>query len=62
MATHNFTVAIIGAGLGGLAAGIGIARAGHDVTILEQASALAEVSREHILSTGETKVVHTVDL
>lgn len=36
-------VAIVGAGLGGLAAAIGIARAGHEVTILEKASVLGEV-------------------
>lgn len=36
-------VAVIGAGLGGLAAAIGIARAGHQVTILEQAPVLGEV-------------------
>jgi salicylate hydroxylase len=36
-------VAIIGAGLGGLAAAIGISRAGHRVTILEQAEELGEV-------------------
>jgi salicylate hydroxylase len=38
-----FHVAIIGAGLGGLAAAIGIRRAGHQVTILEQAQGLGEV-------------------
>ncbi len=43
MATPRFNVAIIGAGLGGLAAGVAIARAGHLVTIIERASALAEV-------------------
>ncbi|KAL2011840.1 hypothetical protein VTN00DRAFT_4558 [Thermoascus crustaceus] len=36
-------VGIVGAGLGGLAAAIGIARAGHKVTILEQAPVLGEV-------------------
>ena len=37
-------VGIVGAGLGGLAAAISIARAGHRVTILEQAAVLGEVS------------------
>ena len=42
-------VGVIGAGLGGLAAAIGIARAGHKVTILEQAAVLGEVrsTRSH---------------
>lgn len=34
---------IAGAGLGGLAAAIGLARAGHEVEILEQSSSLREV-------------------
>ena len=42
--THGMIhVGIIGAGLGGLAAAIGIARAGHKVTIIEQAPELGEV-------------------
>ena len=43
MAELRLQIAIIGAGLGGLAAAIGIARAGHKVTILEQAQLLGEV-------------------
>ncbi|KAL6714819.1 hypothetical protein ACLMJK_007079 [Lecanora helva] len=43
MAGPKLSVGIIGAGLGGLAAAIGIARAGHKVIIFEQASVLAEV-------------------
>lgn len=39
----DLRVGIIGAGLGGLAAAIGIRRAGHQVTILEQAKELGEV-------------------
>lgn len=43
MAELTLQIAIIGAGLGGLAAAIGVARAGHKVTILEQASLLGEI-------------------
>jgi len=42
--SQQFHIGIIGAGLGGLAAAIAIIRAGHKVTILEQAPALGEVS------------------
>lgn len=45
MSNPEFHVAIVGAGLGGLAAAIGIARAGHRATVFEQASVLSEVSR-----------------
>ena len=41
--TCSFHVAIIGAGLGGVAAAIGLLRTGHRVTMIEQASALSEV-------------------
>ena len=43
MVELTLEVAIIGAGLGGLAAAIGITRAGHKVTIFEQAPLLGEV-------------------
>ncbi|KAK5089066.1 hypothetical protein LTR05_003290 [Lithohypha guttulata] len=43
MANTECHIGIIGAGLGGLAAAIGIARSGHKVTIIEQAPVLGEV-------------------
>lgn len=44
MSNARSHIAIIGAGLGGLTAAIGIAKAGHQVTIIEQAPVLGEVS------------------
>ena len=43
LAKSTYHVLIIGCGLGGLAAAIGIRRAGHDVTILEKVAELQEV-------------------
>jgi 2-polyprenyl-6-methoxyphenol hydroxylase-like FAD-dependent oxidoreductase len=40
----QFHIAIVGAGLGGLAAAISIAQGGHKATIFEQAAELGEVS------------------
>jgi len=45
MSKPQYHVAVIGAGLGGPAVVIGIARAGHKVTIIEQATALGEVHK-----------------
>ena len=43
MSDRTLKVGIVGAGLGGLAAAIAIARAGAEVTVLEAASALGEI-------------------
>jgi 2-polyprenyl-6-methoxyphenol hydroxylase-like FAD-dependent oxidoreductase len=47
---RNEQVIIVGAGLGGLGAAIAILLAGHDVTVIESAAEIAEVSIRHITS------------
>lgn len=49
-AKQQIHVAVVGAGLGGLATAIGIARSGHRVTVLEQALQLGEVRLLRICS------------
>ncbi|KAI1628978.1 salicylate hydroxylase [Exophiala viscosa] len=55
-------VGIIGAGLGGLAAAIGIARAGHKVTILEQAPQLGEVGAGIQIPPNSTRILARWDI
>ncbi|EXJ85513.1 hypothetical protein A1O1_05877 [Capronia coronata CBS 617.96] len=57
MAKVQLNVGIIGAGLGGLAAAIGIARAGHKVTILEQAPQLGEVGAGIQIPPNSTRIL-----
>lgn len=47
MTERKLHVGIVGAGLGGLAAAIGIVRAGHRVTVLEQVPKLGEVCDQY---------------
>ncbi|KAL6244664.1 hypothetical protein RBB50_008192 [Rhinocladiella similis] len=50
-------VCVVGAGLGGLAAAIGITRAGHKVTLLEQAPQLGEVGAGIQIPPNTTKIL-----
>lgn len=43
LATVRLNIIVVGAGLGGLAAAVALARRGHNVTVYEQAAALTEV-------------------
>ena len=52
MHSPPFIVAIVGCGLGGLAAAIGIRQAGYRVIIFEQAATLSEVRDYARLRTG----------
>jgi len=55
-------ILIAGAGIGGLTAGACLLRAGHDVTIFEQASELSEVGAGLQISANATHVLHNLGL
>ena len=60
MTRHRILIA--GAGIGGLTAGACLLRAGHDVTIFEQASELSEVGAGLQISANATHVLHHLGL
>nr|UZP47902.1 FAD binding domain-containing protein [Cladonia uncialis subsp. uncialis] len=62
LVNRKFHVLIIGCGLGGLAAAIGIRKAGHDVTILEKAAQLQELGAGINLSPNATRIFKEWDI
>src|SRR5262245_66554919 len=58
----RYRILIAGAGIGGLTAGACLLRAGHDVTIFEQASELSEVGAGLQISANATHVLHHLGL
>ena len=50
-------VAVVGCGIGGLAAAIALRRQGHDVTMLEQAAQLSEVNASVLTSSFSWKTL-----
>ncbi|KAK5128204.1 hypothetical protein LTR85_002871 [Meristemomyces frigidus] len=55
-------VIIIGAGVAGLTAGIGLKRSGHDVTILEQVREIAEVGAGIQMAPNNTRILGRFDV
>lgn len=58
----HLDIAIVGAGLGGLAAAISIAQSGHNVTVFEAAKELAEVGAGLQLTPNCTKILQNYGL
>jgi salicylate hydroxylase len=58
----KYKILIAGAGIGGLTAGASLLKAGHDVTIFEQAPELSEVGAGLQLSANATHVLHHLGL
>ncbi|KIM94484.1 hypothetical protein OIDMADRAFT_136193 [Oidiodendron maius Zn] len=54
-------IIIVGAGIAGLGAGVGLRRAGHKVTILEQSSLLHEVGAAITIKPNATRVLQSWD-
>jgi salicylate hydroxylase len=55
-------ILIVGAGLGGLATAVALARQGHEVTVLEQAAALGEVRLDYQNTQQMIDVMYTLRL
>ncbi len=58
--TTSKQILIVGAGLGGLTAAIGLARAGHRVRVFEQAAQLGEVGAGLTLSSGTMRCLEMI--
>src|SRR5262249_53111848 len=57
MAQNDLTIAIIGGGIGGLAAGLSLVKAGVDAHVYEQAHELREVGAGIVVSPNATRIL-----
>jgi len=62
MSHNELSVAVIGGGIGGLAAGLSLLKAGVDVHVYEQARALSEVGAGIQVSPNASRVLHRLGL
>ena len=62
MSLNSPEIIVVGAGLGGLAATLALARAGFRVTVLEQAAELGEVGAGVQISANGARVLHHLGL
>src|SRR5271169_5840660 len=62
MMQANLSIAIVGGGIGGLAAALSLLRAGFDVHVYEQARTLSEVGAGVQISPNASRVLHRLGL
>jgi monoamine oxidase len=62
MASDGISVAIIGGGIGGLAAALSLLRVGIDVHVYEQARELTEVGADIQISPNASRILHRLGL
>src|SRR4051794_7243672 len=62
MTNQKPSIAIIGGGIGGLSAGLSLLRAGFDVHVYEQVSALREVGAGLVISPNASRILFSLGL
>jgi salicylate hydroxylase len=62
MSRDDLSIAVVGGGIGGLAAALSLLRAGFDVQVFEQASALMEVGAGIQISPNASRLLHRLGL
>lgn len=62
MARDGLKIAIVGGGIGGLAAALSLTRAGHDVDVFEQARAIGEIGAGIQISPNASRILHRLGL
>jgi 2-polyprenyl-6-methoxyphenol hydroxylase-like FAD-dependent oxidoreductase len=62
MSRDDLSIAVVGGGIGGLAAALSLVRAGFDVQVFEQASALMEVGAGIQISPNASRLLHRLGL
>jgi salicylate hydroxylase len=62
MACHTLRIAIVGGGIGGLAAALSLIRAGHEVDVFEQARAIGEIGAGIQISPNASRILHHLGL
>ncbi len=58
MSRNDLPIAVVGGGIGGLAAALSLLRAGFDVQVFEQSSALTEVGAGIQISPNASRLLH----
>lgn len=61
-AIKSLNVIVVGAGIGGLIAGLALSQTGHKVTVLETASELAEIGAGIQLAPNVSRILHRLGL
>ena len=62
MSQGNLSVAVVGGGIGGLAAALSLQRVGFDVQVFEQAVALGEIGAGIQITPNASRVLHRLGL